>query len=96
MTSTHLTRAGLALAVLGGLAGATAYGARELLHRQAAQARRAIGKRSASGPRRATSTTRRRTASRSTSSSSATPSPRAAGSPPSSPVCPVPTGPTWR
>ncbi|SFB15896.1 Lysophospholipase L1 [Nocardioides alpinus] len=41
---THLTRAGMALAVAGGLAGATAYGARELLHRQAAQARRAIGK----------------------------------------------------
>lgn len=42
--SRHLTRAGLALAVLGGVAGGTAYGARELLHRQAAQARRAIGK----------------------------------------------------
>ena len=40
----HLTRAGLTLAVLGGLAGGTAYGTRELLHRQAAQARRAIGK----------------------------------------------------
>ena len=40
----HLTRAGLALAVVGGLAGATAYGTRELLVRQAAQARRAIGK----------------------------------------------------
>jgi lysophospholipase L1-like esterase len=40
----HLTRAGVALAVLGGLAGGTAYGARELLVRQAAQARRAIGK----------------------------------------------------
>ncbi len=40
----HLTRTGVALAVLGGLAGGTAYGARELLHRQAAQARRAIGK----------------------------------------------------
>ena len=40
----HLARAGMALAVLGGLAGTTAYGARELLHRQAAQARRAIGK----------------------------------------------------
>ncbi|WP_210439868.1 SGNH/GDSL hydrolase family protein [Nocardioides xinjiangensis] len=44
MGSKHLTRAGLALAVLGGLAGGTTYGARELLHRQAAQARRAIGK----------------------------------------------------
>lgn len=44
MGSRHLTRAGLALAVLGGVAGGTAYGARELLHRQAAQARRAIGK----------------------------------------------------
>lgn len=42
--SRHLTRAGMALAVLGGVAGGTAYGARELLHRQAAQARRAIGK----------------------------------------------------
>ena len=42
--SRHLTRAGLALAVLGGVAGGRAYGARELLHRQAAQARRAIGK----------------------------------------------------
>jgi len=42
--SRHLSRAGVALAVLGGLAGGTAYGARELLHRQAAQARRAIGK----------------------------------------------------
>jgi lysophospholipase L1-like esterase len=42
--SKHLTRAGVALAVLSGLAGGTAYGARELLHRQAAQARRAIGK----------------------------------------------------
>lgn len=40
----HLARAGLALAVIGGLAGGTAYGARELLHRQAAQARRVIGK----------------------------------------------------
>lgn len=40
---THLTRAGLAMALVGGLAGATAYGARELLVRQAAQARRAIG-----------------------------------------------------
>ncbi|MBD3913933.1 SGNH/GDSL hydrolase family protein [Nocardioides hwasunensis] len=39
-----MTRAGVALAVVGGLVGATAYGARELLHRQAAQARRAIGK----------------------------------------------------
>ncbi|HSU03505.1 MAG TPA: SGNH/GDSL hydrolase family protein [Nocardioides sp.] len=44
MTSTHLTRAGLVVAVAGGLAGATAYGLRELLVRQAAQARRAIGK----------------------------------------------------
>ncbi|MCY4725010.1 SGNH/GDSL hydrolase family protein [Nocardioides sp. STR2] len=44
MGSRHLTRAGVALAVLGGLAGGTAYGARELLQRQAAQARRAIGK----------------------------------------------------
>lgn len=40
----HLTRTGVALAVVGGVAGATAYGARELLQRQAAQARRAIGK----------------------------------------------------
>lgn len=44
VTSNLLTRTGLALAVLGGFAGATTYGARELLHRQAAQARRAIGK----------------------------------------------------
>lgn len=44
MTQTHLTRAGLAVAVVGGLAGASAYAARELLVRQAAQARRAIGK----------------------------------------------------
>lgn len=44
VTQTHLTRAGLAVAVVGGLAGATAYGSRELLVRQAAQARRAIGK----------------------------------------------------
>lgn len=44
VASKHLTRAGVALAVLGGVAGGTAYGARELLHRQAAQARRAIGK----------------------------------------------------
>lgn len=44
VTSKLLTRTGLALAVLGGFAGATTYGARELLHRQAAQARRAIGK----------------------------------------------------
>ena len=44
VSSNHLTRTGVALAVLGGLAGGTAYGARELLHRQAAQARRAIGK----------------------------------------------------
>ena len=42
--SRHLTRAGVALAVLGGVAGGTAYGTHELLHRQAAQARRAIGK----------------------------------------------------
>jgi lysophospholipase L1-like esterase len=32
------------MAVAGGFAGATAYGTRELLHRQAAEARRAIGK----------------------------------------------------
>ncbi|WP_210650131.1 SGNH/GDSL hydrolase family protein [Nocardioides sp. SYSU D00065] len=44
MSTKHLTRAGVALAVLSGLAGGTAYGARELLTRQAAQARRAIGK----------------------------------------------------
>lgn len=44
MPTHHLTRTGVALAVLGGLAGGTAYGARELLHRQAAHARRAIGK----------------------------------------------------
>ncbi len=44
VTPTHLTRAAVALALAGGLAGATAYGARELLHRQAAQARQAIGK----------------------------------------------------
>jgi lysophospholipase L1-like esterase len=37
----HLTRAGVALAVV---SGATAYAGRELLRRQAAQARRAIGK----------------------------------------------------
>jgi lysophospholipase L1-like esterase len=42
--STHLTRAGAALAVLGGVAAGTAYGTRALLHRQAAHARRAIGK----------------------------------------------------
>jgi len=42
--SKHLVRAGVAVAVLGGVAGGTAYGARELLHRQAAQARRRIGK----------------------------------------------------
>jgi len=42
--SRHLTRTGVTLAVLGGVAGGTAYGARELLQRQAAQARRAIGK----------------------------------------------------
>ena len=40
----HLTRAGVAFAVVSGVSGATAYAARELLHRQAAQARRAIGK----------------------------------------------------
>ena len=40
----HLTRAGVALAVLGGVAGGTAYATRELLHRQAARARLAIGK----------------------------------------------------
>ena len=39
-----VTRVGVALAVVGGVAGGTAYGARELLVRQAAQARRAIGK----------------------------------------------------
>ncbi|TGN66786.1 SGNH/GDSL hydrolase family protein [Nocardioides eburneiflavus] len=39
-----MTRAGVALAVLGIVAGGTAYGAHELLHRQAAQARRRIGK----------------------------------------------------
>lgn len=44
VASRHLTRAGVALALLGGVAGGTAYGTRELLHRQAAQARRAIGK----------------------------------------------------
>lgn len=44
VTSKILARAGVALMVLGGVAGGTAYGARELLHRQAAQARRAIGK----------------------------------------------------
>ncbi|SEC42997.1 Lysophospholipase L1 [Nocardioides exalbidus] len=44
VSSKHLTRAGVALAVVSGLAGGTAYGARELLQRQAAQARRAIGK----------------------------------------------------
>ena len=42
--SIHLRSAGAALVLVGGLAGATAYGARELLQRQAAQARRAIGK----------------------------------------------------
>ncbi len=40
----HLTRAALAVAVVGGAGGATAYAARGLLQRQAAQARRAIGK----------------------------------------------------
>lgn len=40
----HLTRTGVALAVVSGVGGATAYAARELLLRQAAQARRAIGK----------------------------------------------------
>ena len=44
VASKHLTRAGVALAVVSGIAGTTAYGARGLLHRQAAQARRAIGK----------------------------------------------------
>jgi lysophospholipase L1-like esterase len=44
VTNKLLLRAGVALAVAGGFVGATAYGARELLHRQAAQARRAIGK----------------------------------------------------
>lgn len=44
VTQTHVTRAGLAVAIVGGLVGATAYGTRELLVRQAAQARRAIGK----------------------------------------------------
>ena len=41
---THLTRTGTALAVVGGIGTAAAYGARGLLQRQAAQARRAIGK----------------------------------------------------
>jgi lysophospholipase L1-like esterase len=40
----HLRSAGAALVLVGGVAGATVYGARELLHRQAAQARHAIGK----------------------------------------------------
>jgi lysophospholipase L1-like esterase len=40
----RLTRASVALTLAGGVAGATAYAARTLLHRQAAQARRAIGK----------------------------------------------------
>ena len=44
VASKHLTRAGVALAVVSGIAGGTAYGTRELLHRQAAQARRMIGK----------------------------------------------------
>ncbi|HEY0644715.1 MAG TPA: SGNH/GDSL hydrolase family protein [Nocardioides sp.] len=44
MRNKLLLRAGVAMAVAGGVAGATAYGTRELLHRQAAQARRAIGK----------------------------------------------------
>lgn len=47
VTTAHLARGGIALAVLGvvGVLGATtAYGARELLQRQAAQARQAIGK----------------------------------------------------
>jgi lysophospholipase L1-like esterase len=39
-----VTRVGLALAVVGGTAAGAAYGARGLLRRQAAQARRAIGK----------------------------------------------------
>ncbi len=42
--SKHLTRAGVALAVVSGIGGGTAYAARGLLVRQAAQARRAIGK----------------------------------------------------
>ena len=41
---THLTRTGTALAVVGGVGAPQAYGARGLLQRQAAQARRAIGK----------------------------------------------------
>lgn len=44
MIPPHLTRTGLAVAVVGSLVGATAYGTRELLSRQAAQARTAIGK----------------------------------------------------
>ena len=40
----RLTRAGVALTLAGSVAGATAYAARTLLQRQAAQARRAIGK----------------------------------------------------
>lgn len=40
----RLARASVALTLAGGVAGATAYAARTLLHRQAAQARRAIGK----------------------------------------------------
>ncbi|NYE37091.1 lysophospholipase L1-like esterase [Nocardioides cavernae] len=44
MTSKLLPRAVVALTVLGAVAGGAAYGARELLRHQAAQARRAIGK----------------------------------------------------
>ncbi|HEY0643237.1 MAG TPA: SGNH/GDSL hydrolase family protein, partial [Nocardioides sp.] len=44
MRNKLLLRTAVAMAVAGGFAGATAYGTRELLHRQAAQARRAIGK----------------------------------------------------
>ncbi|GAB3024487.1 hypothetical protein GCM10011376_10000 [Nocardioides flavus (ex Wang et al. 2016)] len=44
MASKHLTRTGIALVFLAGAAGGTTYAARELLRRQAAQARRAIGK----------------------------------------------------
>ncbi|MCF6379018.1 SGNH/GDSL hydrolase family protein [Nocardioides KLBMP 9356] len=41
---THLTRTGVALTMAGGAVAGAAYGARGLLARQAAQARRAIGK----------------------------------------------------
>src|SRR5690625_1497015 len=44
VASRHLTRAGVALAVLGGVAGGTACAARELWPRQAAQAGGAIGR----------------------------------------------------